>query len=170
MNGDVAIARISATELKGYSKANDTWDEVWTFSGGADSAAIDARVKEFARAGSTTKPLATDIALDPHDGYLANTTYEIGQNIAGGVRRPQWVPRPPSSAGFFISLTTRPTPAADRAGWVGSRRWPCTRHTRRWAGGGLGQVPCRVRPGEGRHVRRPYHPSAGKRDAARRRR
>ena len=118
-DGDVAIARISATVLKGYRKVSGAWSEVWTFSGGADAAAVDARVKEFARAGSTTKPLATDIALDPHDDYQPNTTYEIGQQIAGGVRRPQWVPRPASSASFFVSLTTRPTPAQIApGGWV----------------------------------------------------
>ena len=118
-DGDIAIARISATELRGYKKESGAWTQVWTFSGGVDDAAIDARVKEFARAGSTTKPLATDIALDPHDDYQPNTTYEIGQNIAGGVRRPQWVPRPASSASFFVSLTTRPTPAQIApGGWV----------------------------------------------------
>ena len=78
---------------------------------GLNEAQAMALIKEFARTGSTTPPLASDIALDPHDDYQPNTTYEIGQNIAGGVRRPQWVPRPPSTASFFISLTTRPTPA-----------------------------------------------------------
>ena len=77
---------------------------------GLSLAEVEAQIKPFARTGSTTPPLASDIAIDPHDDYQPNTTYEIGQNIAGGVRRPQWVPRPPSSASFFISLTTRPTP------------------------------------------------------------
>ena len=33
-DGDIAIARISATELRGYKKESGSWTQVWTFSGG----------------------------------------------------------------------------------------------------------------------------------------
>ena len=33
-DGDIAIARISATELRGYKKESGSWTQVWTFGGG----------------------------------------------------------------------------------------------------------------------------------------
>ena len=66
-------------------------------------------IKQFAVVGNDEKPLASDIAVDPENGYQPNTSYEMGQRIEGGIRKPQWVPRPTSSGGFFISFTTRPT-------------------------------------------------------------
>ena len=79
---------------------------------GSDAVGIEiSAVKPFARVGDDTPPLAVDIGVDPEDGYIANTTYELGQRIEGGVRKPQWVARIPASGGFFISFTVRPTPA-----------------------------------------------------------
>ena len=33
VDGDVAVALLSATELAGYRKASGTWSQVWAFSG-----------------------------------------------------------------------------------------------------------------------------------------
>ena len=40
-DGDIAIVRVSATELQGHRKETGVWTEVWTFSGGGAGGGTD---------------------------------------------------------------------------------------------------------------------------------
>ena len=88
VDGDVAIALVSSTELAGYTKAGGAWTQAWTFSGGgvldqtarnaaaaaqstANTADTNANTAIAAAATAEAKAVAVKADFDGHEGVVA---------------------------------------------------------------------------------------------------